>query len=66
MTAGWVSRLGVSLIVPATSTDPGATSFVLIETSTPINPGNSGWPLIDSLGEAVGITNVKLVATVVP
>ena len=63
MTAGWVSRLGVSLSVPATSTEPGATLFDLIEVSTPINPGNSGGPLIDSLGEVVGITNAKLVAT---
>jgi serine protease Do len=63
MTAGWVSRLGVSLNVPATSTEPGANLFDLIEVSTPINPGNSGGPLIDSLGEVVGITNAKLVAT---
>ncbi len=63
VTAGWVSRLGVSLSVPATATEPGATLFDLIETSAPINPGNSGGPLVDMLGEVVGITNAKLVAT---
>lgn len=39
MTAGWVSRLNVSLTIPATTSQPGATLFDLIEVSTPINPG---------------------------
>lgn len=63
VTAGWVSRLGVPLSIPATATEPGATLFDLIETSAPINPGNSGGPLVDMLGEVVGITNAKLVST---
>jgi serine protease Do len=63
VTAGWVSRLGVSLSVPASATTSAATLFDLVEVSTPINPGNSGGPLVDTLGEVVGITNVKLVQT---
>jgi serine protease Do len=57
MTAGWVSRLGVSI----TTSSPSATLYDLIQTSTPINPGDSGGPLVDTLGEVVGITNAKLV-----
>jgi S1-C subfamily serine protease len=63
VTAGWVSRLGVSLTLPPTSNEPGGTLFDLIEVTAPINPGNSGGPLVDMLGEVVGITNAKLVAT---
>lgn len=63
MTAGWVSRLGVSITASSSASTAGTTLFDLIEVSTPINPGNSGGPLIDSLGEVVGITNAKLVAS---
>lgn len=63
VTAGWVSRLSVSLTLPATATEPGGTLFDLIEVTAPINPGNSGGPLVDMLGEVVGITNAKLVAS---
>ncbi len=63
VTAGWISRLNVSLTIPASATSSNSTLFDLIAFSTPINPGNSGGPLIDSLGEAVGITNIKLVAS---
>jgi len=59
MTAGWVSRLGVSITISS----PNATLYNLIQTSAPINPGDSGGPLVDSLGEVVGITNAKLVAS---
>jgi serine protease Do len=63
VTAGWVSRLSVSLTLPATAAEPGGTLFDLIEVTAPINPGNSGGPLVDMLGEVVGITNAKLVAS---
>ncbi len=61
VTAGYISRLGVSLAIPASVTEQEVNLFDLIETSAPINPGNSGGPLIDMLGEVVGITNAKLV-----
>jgi len=63
VSAGWVSRLSVSLTMPTSPTEPGATLFDLIEVTAPINPGNSGGPLVDMLGEVVGITNAKLVAS---
>lgn len=63
VTAGWVSRKGVSLTVPGTNNNPNVNLFDLIEITAPINPGNSGGPLIDMLGEVVGITNAKLIAT---
>jgi serine protease Do len=63
VTAGWVSRLGVSLTVQASGNIATATLFDLIEVSTPVNPGNSGGPLFNMLGEVVGITNAKLVTT---
>jgi serine protease Do len=60
VTAGWISRLDVSLTIPASATSSNSTLFDLIAFSTPINPGNSGGPLIDSMGEVVasGVENV--------
>ena len=58
MTGGWVSRLN------ATVTDEnGVTHTDLIGTDTAINPGNSGGPLVDTSGEVVGITSIKLIDT---
>ncbi len=36
------------------------TSLTLLQTSTPINEGNSGGPLINMYGQVVGITNMKM------
>ncbi len=58
MTGGWVSRL------KATVTDEnGITHTDLIGTDTAINPGNSGGPLVNTAGEVVGITSIKLIET---
>jgi serine protease Do len=54
-TKGIVSALGVSISVGA-----GQSLYDLIQTDAAINPGNSGGPLVNLLGEVVGITSVKV------
>jgi S1-C subfamily serine protease len=51
VTAGVVSALGRSLQGPN-----GVKLESLIQTDTPINPGSSGGPLVDTKGRVVGIT----------
>ena len=36
------------------------TTLTLLQTSAPINEGNSGWPLINMSGQVIGITNMKM------
>lgn len=36
------------------------TTLTLLQTSTPINEGNSGGPLINMCGQVIGITNMKM------
>ena len=55
-TEGIVSRLNVSVNVE------GNTLSDLIQTTTAINPGNSGGPLVNMLGEVIGLTSVKMAA----
>jgi len=38
------------------------TTLTLLQTSTPINEGNSGGPLINMYGQVIGITNMKMSA----
>ena len=54
-TKGIVSALGVSL-----SASPGQSLDDLIQTDAAINPGNSGGPLVNLLGEIVGINSAKV------
>jgi serine protease Do len=58
MTGGWVSRLNASV-----TDDNGLTHTDLIGTDAAINPGNSGGPLVNTDGQVVGITSIKLVET---
>jgi serine protease Do len=57
-TEGIVSRLNVSL-----DTGDGNILYGLIQTTAPVNPGNSGGPLVNMAGEVIGITSVKIVAS---
>jgi S1-C subfamily serine protease len=54
-TKGIVSALGVSITISA-----GDTMDELIQTDAAINPGNSGGPLVNMLGQVVGINTVKV------
>lgn len=54
-TKGIVSALGISMSVGA-----GQTLYDLIQTDAAINEGNSGGPLVNLLGEVVGITSIKI------
>ena len=51
---GYVSYLGRKM-----SISNGA-EVAMIQTDTPVNPGNSGGPLINSAGEVIGIVSAKL------
>jgi serine protease Do len=59
-TEGIVSRLNVSVDI-----GEGNTLYGLIQTTAPVNPGNSGGPLVNMAGEVLGITKVKIVASAV-
>jgi S1-C subfamily serine protease len=53
MTTGIVSALGRIITEDLTG---GYAIADVIQTTTPLNPGNSGGPLLDYLGQVVGIT----------
>lgn len=57
-TEGIVSRLNVSVDIGG-----GNILYGLIQTTAPVNPGNSGGPLVNMSGEVIGITSVKIVAS---
>jgi len=56
VTSGIISGLNRNI-----QSDYGAVN--LIQTDAAINPGNSGGPLVNSNGEVIGITSVKLTST---
>jgi serine protease Do len=57
-TEGIVSRLKVSVNIGG-----GSILYSLIQTTAPVNPGNSGGPLVNMAGEVIGITSIKIVAS---
>jgi serine protease Do len=57
-TEGIVSRLNVAVNV-----DENNILYGLIQTTAPVNPGNSGGPLVNMASEVIGITSVKIVAS---
>ncbi len=59
VTEGIVSRLNVPVNVD------GNVLYGLVQTTAAINPGNSGGPLVNTFGEVIGITSVKIVASAV-
>jgi serine protease Do len=56
-TEGIISRLNVPVNVD------GNILYGLIQTTAAINPGNSGGPLVDTSGDVIGITSVKIVSS---
>lgn len=55
LTVGIISALGRSI-----DGAPPDLQEALIQTDAAVNPGNSGGPLLDSMGEVVGVTNAKI------
>ncbi len=58
---GWSVTAGVVSAVGRTLQAPGGVNLEnLIQTDTPINPGSSGGPLVDTHGRVVGITTAMV------
>jgi S1-C subfamily serine protease len=60
MTTGIISALGRSITVSSESSSTSYQMTGLIQTSAPINSGNSGGPLMTLDGKVIGITNASV------
>ncbi len=60
LTTGVVSALGRTITETTDNSNSGIDIPDVIQTSTAINPGNSGGPLVNYLGEVVGITTAAV------
>ncbi len=60
LTTGVISALGRTITESSESGNSGPTIPDIIQTSTAINAGNSGGPLLDYAGEVVGITTAAV------
>lgn len=60
LTTGVISALGRTITESSSSQSSGQTVPDMIQTSTAINSGNSGGPLINYAGEVVGITTAAV------
>lgn len=56
VTAGVVSGVGRN-IIPEGNTSEGGWYLDMIQTDASINPGNSGGPLVNALGEVIGVNS---------
>ncbi len=60
LTTGVISALGRTIIEESSSSNNGQSIPDTIQTSTPINSGNSGGPLLNYAGNVVGITTAGI------
>jgi len=60
VTAGVISGVGRNI---ASSQDEGGLYLDMIQTDASINPGNSGGPLVNALGEVIGVNSSILSST---
>ena len=55
VTAGVISGTGRNLVQPRGEGESGGTYVDMLQTDASINPGNSGGPLVNALGQVIGV-----------